>query len=235
MSNPVSNASQNAHLNQDLFFGGADDVTMGSAAGLSPDAMIAYVEMNLSSTDSQIQDLMKQVDQNKDLVNELTQVSSLIRGMKDQPGRDAQASNFNQIMQIAKQLGLQVTTNAKGEVTGVVVPPGCTLPNAQSIASAFNTEAQKWHSHDKDAKMSDFPPGTPKDQVSADGGMRPDDALEDEASSFDALGSQLSSGDEISMIKLQSLVQDRTRVIQFASNVLNTMNDAMKTEVNNIR
>ena len=52
---------------------------------------------------------------------------------------------------------------------------------------------------------------------------------------LNALIQGLSSGSEITMVKLQSLVQERTRIIQFATNVMKALNESEKNMVNNIR
>jgi hypothetical protein len=52
---------------------------------------------------------------------------------------------------------------------------------------------------------------------------------------LNALIQGLNSGSEITMVKLQSLVQERTRIIQFATNVMKALNESEKNMVNNIR
>lgn len=190
------------------------DAAMG-AAGLSPDALIAFVELNLSNTDNQVQQLMSTMNSNKDSIAAFQQLSSLIRGMKGQ-SHDVQQQNINKIVKLAKDCGLDVKHNADGSWK-VSVPAGCKLPHANELKGDVQEELNAWHAHDADKKS------------------RPSDALEAEASNVDAIANKLSSGSEITMLKLQSLVQERTRIIQFASNVTNALNEGLKTEVNNIR
>ncbi len=220
-STPVGAAGAQITGMNPALFGQNADVPLG-AAGLSPDALIAFVQMNLSDTDNQVQQLMSTMNSNKDAIAAFQKLSSLIRGMKGQK-HDAQAGNVIEMEDLAKQCGLTVTRDKDGKMTADI-PSTCKFPHAQQLADALNEEFSAWHKHDGNAP-------DPKLR----GSTRPSDALESEAAGVDAIANKLSSGSEITMLKLQSLVQERTRIIQFASNVVGALNEGMKTEVNNIR
>lgn len=209
-----------AQLDQNLFLAGGGDVTTGSVGGLSPEAMIAFVEMNLSQTDSQIQTLMSQTTDSKDEIAALQQLSSDIRAMKGE-NRDNQKPYILQIQKDAAALGLDVKQTSSDPCTWTVTAGNNAVADAQQVMTPLQHVLNGWDDHSKSR--------------GGDGKAISDNGLEAQASALDTISNNLSSGNEIAMIKLQSLVQERTRVIQFASNVMNTMNDAMKTEVNNIR
>ncbi len=185
---------------------------LDAAAYLTPDALIAFVQDNLSRTDGEIQGLMSQVSGNRAKLEQLQTIAADMRNMKG-ASRDDQSALFKKLRDEAADLGVDIH---KEFGKWVAEPNQGAGPDAKAIADALSTHLNGWNKHLSDGKA------------------RAEGHLESEAQAIDAIANKMSGGAEITMIKLQSLVQERTRIIQFASNTMSACNRAIDAPVNNI-
>ncbi len=183
----------------------------GAAACLTPDALIAFVEYNLSQTDGKIQTLMAQTTSTKNTAAMLSDMASKLRNMQNHTRADQRAV-YNDLGAEAEKLGCDVQRNANGDVTSITPPDGASDAVVSGI-TALNES------------LGALDAGT---------GARSTVNLESEAGQLESAANTMSSNSEVVMMQLQSLIEDRTRLVQFASNTIASLGESAKTAVNNI-
>ncbi len=173
---------------------------------LSPEGMLAYVTEMLGITDGQINDMVATLKEHKAKAAWLQHLASEMRQLKH--GR----------MDGEKAKLVELRDEAQAKV------------NAAKAAGTSDPEAEKALTELKNAVDSLDQNPNKGDMNSAD-----DDWIEQKAAAIDQQVSDLTSGTELEMINFQTMVEQRSHIIAFASKVIAAADDNVKGVIGNIR
>jgi hypothetical protein len=247
---PKSNHTQPLPADTDVSpVGPAGDPTLG----LSGDALLAYIETKLNDTDGQIKDLLnhqKTVQAEQARIQQLmTEINSLQSKIKNQD------SNGNGTLEDpAAEAKLEQDIEACINYIQSIDPGSPALGQLRALhdrvmatstgpLDADGNPAQKSGKPAVDGYYynNTAPAGQPPNGQSPPPDVRNDtdgkigtDEFKDFTDTLQGINSDLSSGSQIEMIKLQSMVSDRSTSIQLATNIMQSVHDAEQKTVANI-
>lgn len=217
---------------------------------LSPQALIELVEQQVRSLDDQIFAHMKAVDKGREAGQTLSEAMNAMKEAKVEleNGKDYFGSKIEVGIEKAKPGGgttLEVKffpNTAEGlaqakefaaagiKIVNFAVPAGAETIDAttKKLEQAAKKAAEAGYGNlaaELAQMAADIEAGNPPNKGQ----------LEKLIGDVETTVKSLSSSAEISMIQLQDLVQQRSRSIMFASNVLSSINDAARKTIDNLR
>ncbi len=181
----------------------------GNLNALTPEGLIAYVTEMLGSTDGQINEMMASLKERKEKAAWLQHMASEMR----------QAKHGTIQGEKSKLNVLRDEAQAKVDAAKAA---GKSDPEAEKLLDELNKM-------DK-SLLANLTVNGNKDMTDGD-----NDWLEQKATAIDAQVSELTTGTELDMINLQSLVEQRSHMIAFASKAIASLDDNVKGVIGNIR
>jgi hypothetical protein len=230
--------SQNTSVQSNMLASGTDS----SAQTMSPESIIAYVENTLGNVDGQLLDFQNQAEAKNKLANDWRAYKQLVR---EYSGSDANNPPFpttspereNEIARREAELKQfdnctdpelkQAVEDLRGKLllSGPIPPP----PSSDENDYIAFTEADRMRLRDTAVEgyqmdlNSYHPTGVNKDQA-GDMLKSADDALQ-----------TLNQDNELTMMRLSALVQQRLHVTTFATNQLEAINQCVNGVLQNMR
>jgi hypothetical protein len=208
--------------------------------GLSGDALLAYIETKLNDTDGQIKDMLNhqktvQAEQARiqQLMTEITSLQSKITN-QDSNGNGtvkdpAAAAKLEQDIEdcINYIQSVDPGSSALGQLRAL---------HDRVMATSTGPHDGHGYYYGNTAPAGQPPNGQnpPPDVNNDKDGTFGTDELKDFTDTLQGINSDLSSGSQIEMIKLQSMVSDRSTAIQLATNIMQSVHDAEQKTVANI-
>ncbi len=175
-------------------------------ASLSPEDVLAYVDSVLSDVDGQMQDYMNLARDQKSRIEQERKLQNALRTIKDDNLNEKTKNHDTYEGRITRLEGMKES-----------LLDGTTDNSTRSaINSAFSKLGDKNANSGKALKMDD---------------SAIDDAIQ---SSVDRVAN-LNSNSEMMMMQLNSLMQRRSQVVQFASNVMSQLDRAQLGIINNMK
>jgi hypothetical protein len=213
-------------------------------ADLSPDALMIYCETRLRGIDSQIQAAMAQqenVNWEQGQIQALLQEISADQANVDKDGKLSDPVECQKLEQNIEDLISQIEQRDPGcselgrlKLLHDTVMGTGTGPYPTKDANGNGIQHRFYNGNGND-------PGQPPNGTSAPIGVRDDEDStfgSDELTSFtntlNGISSSLSSGAELQMIKIQSLMSERTTAIQLTTNILQSFDDGLAKIAGNI-
>jgi hypothetical protein len=186
---------------------GLDDV---AAATFTPEEILAYVEMRLNDLDGQIQDYWKDAQGKKAHATELRIFQEAVRSLQQGPtGFDSTGIQDN----VTRE---EVNAEAQNKIAAALEQ----LRHSENPELVGRLTALKNY-------LDGANGGTP--------GKIPADALQHSLDYAKDQLAELNGDNELTMMRLNQLMQLRSQIISAASNQLASTNEAVKNIINNMR
>jgi hypothetical protein len=182
----------------------------GPGAPLTPGMILDYVAMRLGGIDDQMDDFRKEADKRKQRQDDLRNFEAAVRELMGSNGYD--------------------TSGVKGKANDTLKYPNRHAEaNAEAIAKLDNARSKLAGSPDLQAKIDGL-----KADILDDSIITPEKLNNTLENAKDEIAG-LNADNEMTMMRLSSLMQMRTQVVQFSSNVMASLNDASKSVIQNMR
>lgn len=227
---------------------------------LSAESLLQFIQIELEKKDGEIFAHMKNIEAQRDTATELTQAASQLKKLSDGKS-DSQwkshwykerAGAYGEVQYTAKFLFGEMKSNTHSNMPAgntaaqndlgplgpyakkVVVSAGDPVKKEQyeAMVAGYDDLAKKLEASGNTAAAKQV------SQLAADlkEGKTPDKAAVDKlVTDLEAAANKMSSGAEMTMIKLQELVQGRSRILMFVTNTMASMNESMRKIVENTR
>jgi hypothetical protein len=189
----------------------------GVSKGLSPDMILQYVQLRLANIDNQLKDFTNEVNDRKKRQDDLRAFEAAVRELNSGPsgydttgfGEDSavDSKKYDSKQSELNALSCEKLDNAKKQLSSASPDLAKKLDGLKTDIMEANDDGSKISSEKLNTLLDDA-----KDELS-----------------------KLNSDNEMTMMRLSSLMQQRTQVVQFSSNVMSSLNDAAKSVLQNMR
>lgn len=217
--------------------GGPDPSNADAPSYLTPDALMAYCQARLSNLDSQVQKLM---GAQQNLGTEQQKIQDILKEVADLQtqcaGQPSVVSPADGGLKLEQQLEDAIAWMEQNDPTN---PQIADLKNVHDTLMATGTGAFSHSAPNSGYYGSGDGKGptghTPPSNVRIDGdGTFGSDELQNATDTLKGISNSLSSGAEMGMIDIQSVMSQRSTAIQLVTNILQSYNDGLSKIADNV-